>query len=256
MYKEIQSGAVAKSYMRKGFLIYEEMRKYFPIYEEAVSHIWLCSCSILNFLIYEEILFSFLSVHPSPQLITTIISLIASLSTFPLLFYTYAFLLQSVFGLILTVVFTSIPLGSIALQTKSITDRTRGSLIIWPATKKIHRWWRTKQRKNIPEFIIFSADGNSQSWGRGVRAESSKWFIEGPGFLAVLWFDSSPPPLPPFSRQQVVSLSQSSCVLSAVELTEGGEERGRGAKSYDRGKSLALNKSFNTLWARVFLYLC
>jgi hypothetical protein len=37
--KEIQSGAVAKSYMRKGFLIYEEMRKYFPIYEDAVSHI-------------------------------------------------------------------------------------------------------------------------------------------------------------------------------------------------------------------------
>jgi hypothetical protein len=39
IYKEIQSGAVAKSYMRKGFLIYEEMRKYFPIYEEAFSHI-------------------------------------------------------------------------------------------------------------------------------------------------------------------------------------------------------------------------
>jgi hypothetical protein len=33
IYKEIQSGAVAKSYMRKGFLIYEEMRKYFSIYE-------------------------------------------------------------------------------------------------------------------------------------------------------------------------------------------------------------------------------
>jgi hypothetical protein len=39
IYKEIQNGAVAKSYMRKGFLIYEEMRKYFPIYEKAVSHI-------------------------------------------------------------------------------------------------------------------------------------------------------------------------------------------------------------------------
>jgi hypothetical protein len=39
IYKEIQSGAVAKSYMRKGFLIYEEMRKYFPKYREAVSHI-------------------------------------------------------------------------------------------------------------------------------------------------------------------------------------------------------------------------
>jgi hypothetical protein len=39
IYKEIQSGAVAESYMRKGFLIYEEMRKYFPIYEEAFCHI-------------------------------------------------------------------------------------------------------------------------------------------------------------------------------------------------------------------------
>ncbi len=39
IFKEIQRGAVAKSYMRKGFLIYEEMRKYFPVYEEAVSHI-------------------------------------------------------------------------------------------------------------------------------------------------------------------------------------------------------------------------
>jgi hypothetical protein len=39
IYKEIQSGAVAKSYMRKGFLKNEEMRKYFPIYEEAVIHI-------------------------------------------------------------------------------------------------------------------------------------------------------------------------------------------------------------------------
>ncbi len=35
VYREIQIGAVAKSYMRKGFLIYEEMRKYFPIYEDS-----------------------------------------------------------------------------------------------------------------------------------------------------------------------------------------------------------------------------
>jgi hypothetical protein len=28
IYREIQSGTVAKSYMRKGFLIYEEMPKY------------------------------------------------------------------------------------------------------------------------------------------------------------------------------------------------------------------------------------
>ncbi len=31
IYKEIQSGAVAKSYIRKGLPIYEEMRKYFLI---------------------------------------------------------------------------------------------------------------------------------------------------------------------------------------------------------------------------------
>ncbi len=65
IYKEIQSGAVAKSNMRKDFLIYEKMRKFFPIYEEAVRHLWLCNCSILNFLIYEEnLIFFFLSVYP------------------------------------------------------------------------------------------------------------------------------------------------------------------------------------------------
>ncbi len=31
IYKGIQNGAVAKSYMRKGFLVYEEMRKYLSI---------------------------------------------------------------------------------------------------------------------------------------------------------------------------------------------------------------------------------
>ncbi len=67
IYREIQSGAVAKSYMRKGFLIYEEMGIYFHIYEEAVSHIWLCNCSTLNFLIYEEnLIFFFISVTLGP----------------------------------------------------------------------------------------------------------------------------------------------------------------------------------------------
>jgi hypothetical protein len=32
-------GSVAKSYRRKGFLIFEEMCKYLTIYEEAVSHL-------------------------------------------------------------------------------------------------------------------------------------------------------------------------------------------------------------------------
>ncbi len=40
MEKEIQMGSDAKSYMRKGFVIYEEMRKFFPIYEEVVRLIY------------------------------------------------------------------------------------------------------------------------------------------------------------------------------------------------------------------------
>ncbi len=57
--------------MRRGFLIYEQMQKYFHIYEEAVSHIWLCNCSTLNFLIYEEnLIFFFISVHFTGTFIT------------------------------------------------------------------------------------------------------------------------------------------------------------------------------------------
>ena len=41
IYKEIQSGAVAKSYMRKGFPIYEEMGKYFLIYKEVILYMTL-----------------------------------------------------------------------------------------------------------------------------------------------------------------------------------------------------------------------
>ncbi len=39
-------GSVAKSYMRKGFLIYEKMRKYLTIYEEAIFDFATDSCGI------------------------------------------------------------------------------------------------------------------------------------------------------------------------------------------------------------------
>ncbi len=39
IYTEIQMGSVAKSYMRKGFLICEEVPKCFIIYQEAFGHI-------------------------------------------------------------------------------------------------------------------------------------------------------------------------------------------------------------------------
>ncbi len=61
-------GSVAKSYMRKGFLIYEEVRKYLAVYEEANSHIWLCNRSLLNFLIFEEnLIIFFISARCSRQ---------------------------------------------------------------------------------------------------------------------------------------------------------------------------------------------
>jgi hypothetical protein len=60
IYTGIQSGAVAKSYMRTGFLIYEEMRKYFPIYDEAVCHIDFATAP---FLYMRKIWFSLLTVR-------------------------------------------------------------------------------------------------------------------------------------------------------------------------------------------------
>jgi hypothetical protein len=75
----------------------------------------------------------------------------------------------------------------------------------------------------------------------------------GTGFLAVM-YDLAPPPttLSPLSRQQVVSLSQSSYV-SSVELTDGrGRVRGgEGAKLYDDLEAWSsINHSINALWCR------
>jgi hypothetical protein len=53
---EIQMGAVAKTYMRKGFLIYEEIGKYLFIYDFAAASFWIS-------LYMRKILFSFLSVY-------------------------------------------------------------------------------------------------------------------------------------------------------------------------------------------------
>jgi hypothetical protein len=74
MYKETQNGAVAKSYMNNGqwpsymyigkyLRISLYIRKPFLIYDVATA------CSTQNFLIYEENLIFFLSVHkPAPPL--------------------------------------------------------------------------------------------------------------------------------------------------------------------------------------------
>ncbi len=61
-----REGSDAKSYIRKGFLIYEERRKYLVMDGDPISPIWLCTRSLLNCLIYEENFhFFFNSVQPS-----------------------------------------------------------------------------------------------------------------------------------------------------------------------------------------------
>jgi hypothetical protein len=55
---EIQNGAVVKSYMRKGFLIYEDMRKYLVIYDFATAPFQIS-------LYIRRLWFSFLSVWTS-----------------------------------------------------------------------------------------------------------------------------------------------------------------------------------------------
>jgi hypothetical protein len=63
MYKEIQMGSGAKSYMRKGFLVLEEMHKNFPVYEEIARSYMILYQIPLNYLIYgENFIFFFISV--------------------------------------------------------------------------------------------------------------------------------------------------------------------------------------------------
>ncbi len=50
--------------MTNGLLIYGEIFANFLIYQEALPHIWLCNCSTLHFLIYEEnLIFFFISLQ-------------------------------------------------------------------------------------------------------------------------------------------------------------------------------------------------
>ncbi len=69
IYKEIQIGPFAKSYMRKRGNV-----KYLTIDKEAVSHIWLCNRSRLNFFIHEEnLVFFFISVVQYPSALIIVV---------------------------------------------------------------------------------------------------------------------------------------------------------------------------------------
>ncbi len=79
--------------------------------------------------------------------------------------------------------------------------------------------------------------------GKTNDEEQRGWMIyRGPSFLSfllvVLNSHTPPPPTSPLYRQQIVSLSQSSCV-SPIQLTDGKGGGGgrRGAEPYDRKKA-------------------
>ncbi len=80
----------------------------------------------------------------------------------------------------------------------------------------------------------------------GMDVSREYWMIHrGPGFLAVVWFGSSPTPLSPLSRQLYLFLSlHVRCGRTYWRERGGGD--GRGAKSYDRKNSWP-SVSFNTL---------
>jgi hypothetical protein len=78
----------------------------------------------------------------------------------------------------------------------------------------------------------------------------------GPDILAIFMIWLLPPPPSPLSRQQIVSLSQSSYVSPAVELTDGKGGGGREGKDQiiRRGEILVLYKLFNTIWYFISLH--
>ncbi len=81
-----------------------------------------------------------------------------------------------------------------------------------------------------------------------LRPASIEWFKEDQAFSPS--YDSAPhPPTSPIYRQQAVPLSQSSCMCVACQayLREG---KGVGSQIKWPRESLALYKSFNTLWLR------
>ncbi len=101
---------------------------------------------------------------------------------------------------------------------------------------------------HVPIFTFYNNHRTSNS-NVELCWESIEWFIEE---LAFLWsFDSAPtPPPPPPSPVSKLSLFLSLPCVSPVQLTEGkGGVGGCGRSQIIRPReSLALHKTFNTLW--------
>ncbi len=75
------------------------------------------------------------------------------------------------------------------------------------------------------------------------------WMVNiGPGFLAVVWFGSTPMSPPPLPSASCLSISVLLCVTSKAYWQEGGGKRWGRSQIIWRRESLSLYKSFYTLW--------
>ncbi len=95
--------------------------------------------------------------------------------------------------------------------------------LLWCSRWKIHRYvaglffYFRKVAADYSKPLLFSKNEWVECW----IGSREYWLIyRGPGFLAVVCFGSSPPPL---SCQQLVSLSQSICVFRSRLLPGGGQ---------------------------------
>ncbi len=106
-----------------------------------------------------------------------------------------------------------------------------------------------------------SASGGENLWISGLHEVAGKqsgfipireyWIIYWrPSFLAVVWFDSSPNPLPPppVSSTRCLSFSVFLCVAGRVNLRERGGRGWARSQIIRTRKRLPFYKLFNTLW--------
>ncbi len=95
---------------------------------------------------------------------------------------------------------------------------------------------------HYPTPQLFPPSKCTFACSKHITPESIEWSIEDQNFLRLyVWYGSSPTPPPPtFSSQQIVSLSQSSCV-SPVELTDERGERAKEPNHTSARKSMVLH---------------
>ncbi len=138
------------------------------------------------------------------------------------------------------------------IRTGSITHlpaiySKRGKASVWPTERRKQR----EKGGSYPFTLIIGRSGVREYW----------MIYKGPGFLAVVCFGSTPIPFPNLFKPSANCPFFSVSCVSPVELTDGG--RGWAWSRIIRPQeSLALYKSFDTLWAEVeqkiecCLYFC